>query len=270
MAEAGTSTPDEGRVVALFTTAGAAAQWLGFSREALAEFDAPGIRFVQGLRAFLGTVTTFALIWMYGVDGGWSSVLEDGLTKLFMAPLVLIVAGPLVITGFILYAPKDLRPGLRQNLRFPLMTVGAYLGLPLAGLGAAAGVWWLIITYVAPWKFGLIVGPLLALLLSFWLVGGLLWLAVFVFLASGVVARTAFNTGVVHPTLPAVFTAIVVWTLNLVSLGDGLPNGPLSIKIAALLGGPLSVTAISAWELRFLRTRYGVRVRGPRTGHTAE
>ncbi|MGK5544837.1 hypothetical protein ACSNOH_08900 [Streptomyces sp. URMC 127] len=262
MAEDGKNASDDGCVAALFTSARSSAQWLGFGREVLAEYDSEGLRFLQGFRAFLGTVATFALIWTYGVDGGWSSVLEDGLTKLFLAPLVLIVAGPLVITGFILYAPKETRPWLRGQLRFPLLTVGAYLGIPLVVLSVTAGVWWLIFTYISQWKFGLIVGPLLSLFLSFWLVVGLVWLAAFLFFASGVVARTAFNTGVVHPVLPAVLTTLVVWTLGIVSLGDGLPNGPLYVKIAAFLGGPLSVTALSAWELYVLRTRYGVRVRG--------
>ncbi|MFF7728116.1 hypothetical protein [Streptomyces sp. NPDC008001] len=262
MAEDATTSADGGCVAALFTSAGTAAHWLGFGREVLAEYDTPSLRFLQGFRAFLGTVATFALIWTYGVDGGWSSVLEDGLTKLFLAPLVLIVAGPLVITGFVFYAPKETRPWLRGQLRFPLMTVGAYLGVPLVVLSVTAGTWWLIYNYISEWKFGLIVGPLISLFLCFWLIAGLVWLAVFLFLASGVVARTAFNTGVVHPMLPAVFTTLVVWTLNLVSLGDGLPNGPLYVKIAAFLGGPLSVTALSAWELYVLRSRYGVRIRG--------
>ncbi|MEU5190718.1 hypothetical protein AB0G83_26740 [Streptomyces klenkii] len=264
MAEAGASTSGDGCLAAVLTSAGTVAQALGFGREALAEFNTPGLRSLQGFRAFFGTVATFALIWTYGVDGGWSSVLEDGLTKLFMAPLVLIVAGPLVITGFILYAPKEDRPWLRGQLKFPLMTVGVYLGIPLGILSVTAGTWWLIFNYIYAWEFGLIVGPLLSLFLSFWLLVGLVWLAVFLFLASGVVARTAFNTGVVHPMLPAVFTTLVVWTLNLVSLGDGLPNGPLYVKIAAFLGGPLSVTALSAWELYVLRSRHGIRVRGAR------
>ncbi|MFF4215978.1 MULTISPECIES: hypothetical protein [Streptomyces] len=262
MAGDGTSTSGEGCIAAVFTSARTSAHWLGFGRELLTEYDSEGLRFLQGFRAFLGTVATFALIWTYGVDGGWSSVLEDGLTKLFLAPLVLIVAGPLVITGFILYAPKETRPWLRGQLKFPLMTVGVYLGIPLLILSVTAGTWWLIYHYISEWEFGLIVGPLLSLLLSFWLLAGLIWLALFLFFASGVVARTAFNTGIVHPMLPAVFTTLVVWTLNVVSLGDGLPNGPLYVKIAAFLGGPLSVTALSAWELYVLRTRHGVRIRG--------
>ncbi|MEU1675618.1 hypothetical protein ABZ752_26840 [Streptomyces roseifaciens] len=262
MAGSATSSSDDGKIVAFISSAAEAAGWLGFGREMLAEYDTDSLRYLQGFRAFAGTVATFALVWTYGVDGGWSAVLEDGLTKLFLAPLVLIIAGPLVITGFIFYAPRELRPELRWRLQFPLKTVGAYLGAPLAGAGVAAGTWWLILNYIFPWKFGLVIGPLIALLLTFWLLLGLLWLAAFLFFASGVVARTAFNTGVVHPMLPAVFTTIVVWTLNFVSLGDGLPNGPLSIKIAAFLGGPLSVTALCAWELYVLRTRHRIRIRG--------
>ncbi|GAA3075303.1 hypothetical protein GCM10020000_70520 [Streptomyces olivoverticillatus] len=64
------------------------------------------------------------------------------------------------------------------------------------------------------------------------------------------------------PRCLAILTAVLVWVLSFVQLGDGLPNGPLAVKIAAFLGGPLSVTAVSCWELHILRTRHGVRIRG--------
>ncbi|MGK5732421.1 hypothetical protein [Streptomyces sp. URMC 124] len=224
---------------------------------------------IQVLRAAIGTVATFFMLWTYGVDGGWSSALKDGVSKLFLAPVVLLAAGPLVLVGFIWYAPKEKRPLLRARLGYPLKAVVLYVLGAVATYGCFIALRDVQDIYHSIAGYGY-KGLLLGIVLRIVLFVVLLWLAAFMFFISGAVARHAFNTGLVHPMLPAIFTAICVWSLNLLSMGDGLPNGPLPIKIAAFLGGPLSVTAVSAWELYFLRTRYGVRVRGPRTGHAAE
>ncbi|MGX1670941.1 hypothetical protein [Streptomyces sp. NPDC055400] len=41
-----------------------------------------------------------------------------------------------------------------------------------------------------------------------------------------------------------------------------MPDGPTAAQLCALSGGPLSVTAVSLWELRRTRTRHGVVLRG--------
>ncbi|MFC5146628.1 hypothetical protein [Streptomyces aureoversilis] len=218
----------------------------------------PVIGRVQTARAVVGALTTFGLISVYGVDGGWSAVFEDGLTKLFVAPLVLLLVGPLVIAGFIWYVPPQHRPVLRSRLRYPLRAIAWYLGIPL---GAVAGFAVLaLLLKVSQGIFALQAVISLAILI----VGlpFLVWAAAFLVFSSGSAARYAFNTADVHAALPAVLTAVLVWVLNVVQLGDGLPNGPLGVQMAAFLGGPLSVTAVSAWELHVLRTRHNVRVRG--------
>ncbi|MEV7191029.1 hypothetical protein AB0N81_04350 [Streptomyces sp. NPDC093510] len=40
-----------------------------------------------------------------------------------------------------------------------------------------------------------------------------------------------------------------------------LLNGLLAAQWGAILGGPVSVTAVALWELHRMRTRHGVRVR---------
>ncbi|MBB4893694.1 hypothetical protein FHS39_002725 [Streptomyces olivoverticillatus] len=218
----------------------------------------PAIDRVQKARAIAGAVTTFLLISVYGVDGGWSGVFEDGFTKVFVAPLVLLLVGPLVVAAFIWYAPPQHRALLRSRLRHPLKAIGWYLGVPAGALAAFFGLSVLAkalqqhaVLQLLVYLVVLVVGiPLLV------------WAACFLFFASGAAARYAFNTADVHASLPAILTAVLVWVLSFVQLGDGLPNGPLAVKIAAFLGGPLSVTAVSCWELHILRTRHGVRIRG--------
>ncbi|MGW1074270.1 hypothetical protein [Streptomyces sp. NPDC002537] len=220
----------------------------------------PTIDRVQKWRAVVGAAASFALIWTYGIDGGWSGVFEDGISKLFLAPLILILVGPLVILGFIFYAPARHRPLLRSRLRHPLKAVGWYVGALAASMaclfvaGQGRG-------YVGR-LLGGTAGMLIESALPLVLLPVLLWMAAFLFFSSGAAARYAFNTADVHAALPAVLTVVLVWALSLVSLGDGLPNGPVVVKVAAFLGGPLSVTAVSCWELRCLRTRHGVRIRG--------
>ncbi|MGK5732422.1 hypothetical protein [Streptomyces sp. URMC 124] len=213
---------------------------------------------VQKARAITGAVTTLLLISVYGVDGGWSAVFEDGFTKLFLAPLVLILVGPLVIAGFIWYVPAQHRPVLRSRLRYPLRAIGWYLGIPL---GTIAG--YAVLALLLKALQGIfVVQAVISLFVLIVVVPFTIWAAAFLVFSSGAAARYAFNTADVHAALPAVLTAVLVWVLNIVQLGDGLPNGPLVVQIAAFLGGPLSVTAVSVWELHVLRTRYGVRVRG--------
>ncbi|MBT2384230.1 hypothetical protein [Streptomyces sp. ISL-11] len=218
----------------------------------------PVIGRVQKARAITGAFTTFLLISTYGIDGGWSAVFEDGFTKLFMAPLVLILVGPLIIAGFIWYAPPQHRPALRSRLRYPLKAIGWYLGIPLGTIGGLT-----LLALLAKALEGILVlQAVMFLIILVVAIPFTVWAAFFLVFSSGAAARYAFNTADVHAALPAVLTAVLVWVLNVVQLGDGLPNGPLVVQLAAFLGGPLSVTAVSVWELHILRTRYGVRVRG--------
>ncbi|MFI9202417.1 hypothetical protein [Streptomyces sp. NPDC053048] len=218
----------------------------------------PAIGRVQRTRAVLGALSTFGLVSVYGVDGGWSEVFTDGLAKLLVAPLVLILVGPLVIAAFIWYAPPRHRPLLRSRLRIPLKAIGWYLGVPLGAVGGFLGLL-MVARLLEQYTVAQMVVFLVALVVG---IPFVVWAVAFVFYSSAPAARYAFNTADVHAALPAVLTAVLVWVLNLVQLGDGLPNGPVAVQIAAFLGGPLSVTAVSWWELHVLRTRYGVRVRG--------
>ncbi|MFJ3161366.1 hypothetical protein [Streptomyces kanasensis] len=209
---------------------------------------------VQLARTVLGAAATIALVLAYNVD--WKrleAAAWGGVANLIVAPFVLLVAGPLAIVGFIYYAPPHLRPHLRSRLRAPLKAVGWYvLTLVVIGgiLGLAAQIddrdgksWWEYVVAVA------------ALLV-------IVWGFPFFFLASLYSARSAFNSAQVHPMLPPVLTLALVWVFAAFNLiGDGMPGGPPLVQFCSMLGGPLSVTAVSLWELRRMRTRFGVTLR---------
>lgn len=231
-------------------------------RRAEAIFNQPGaghvadplVSKVQLGRAIVGAAASFGLIYAYGADDGWSGVANDGVVKLILAPLLLIFTGPLVILGFIRYAPAERRRVLRSRLRAPLKTVAWYVGT-LVGVGLVlAGS-----TLVLKQNHGTLVNGLIALALLI----GLVWLLPFLLFASAYAARYAFNTSNVHAALPAALTVVLVWELMLfsVALDGGLPHGPPAAQWCAVLGGPVTVTAVALWELRRMRVRHGVRIR---------
>ncbi|MFD5000046.1 hypothetical protein [Streptomyces buecherae] len=209
---------------------------------------------VQLARTVLGAAATIALILAYNVDRNrWEDAAWGGFANLIVAPLVLLIAGPLVILAFISYAPPHLRPHLRSRLRAPLKAVGWYV----LSLGVIGGVCALA-THIdtddgrSLWEYAWAVAALIVVV----------WGLPFFFLASLYSARSAFNSAQVHPMLPPVLTLALVWVFALFNLIDsGLPGGPPVVQFGSMLGGPLSVTAVSLWELRRMRTRFSVTLR---------
>jgi hypothetical protein len=209
---------------------------------------------VQVARTVLGAAATIALVLAYNADRNrWEDAAWGGVANLIVAPFVLLIAGPLVILGFIYYAPPRLRPHLRSRLRAPLKAVGWYV-LTLVVIGGTVvltaqiddrdGKSW--------WEYLLAVAALIVIV----------WGFPFFFMASLYSARSAFNSAQVHPMLPPVLTLALVWVFAVFNLiGDGMPGGPPAVQFASMLGGPLSVTAVSLWELRRMRTRFGVTLR---------
>ncbi|MEU6820462.1 hypothetical protein ABZ921_07520 [Streptomyces atriruber] len=231
-------------------------------RRAEAIFNRPGagrvedrlVTQVQLWRALAGAAASLLLIYAYGADDGWSGVANDGVVKLILAPLLLIFTGPLVVLGFIRYAPADQRRVLRSRMSAPLKAVGWYVGI-LVGVALVLVGSALLLKQ----NYGTLLNGLVALALLI----GLIWLLPFLAFASAYAARYAFNTANVHAALPAVLTVVLVWELMLcsVALDGGLPHGPPAAQWGAILGGPVSVTAVALWELHRMRTRHGVRIR---------
>ncbi len=210
---------------------------------------------VQTARTVLGAAATIALILAYNVDPNrWKEAAAGGAAQLILAPFVLMLAAPLVVIGFIYYAPPHLRPHLRSRLRIPLKAVGWYV-LTLVVIGGVLVPTALTVNAddgKSWWEYVLAVASLIVIV----------WGFPFFFMASLYSARSAFNSAQVHPMLPPVLTMTLVWVFAAFSLiGEGMPAGPPSVQLCSTLGGPLSVTAVSLWELRRMKTRFGVTLR---------
>jgi hypothetical protein len=71
--------------------------------------------------------------------------------------------------------------------------------------------------------------------------------------------NSCFRLGDVHELLPALVSPVLVWSLFVLSCLDGPDvNAPPLVLYPFLLGGPLSVTALSVWEIQRLNRRYGM------------
>ncbi|MGV9453176.1 hypothetical protein [Streptomyces sp. NPDC003635] len=226
-----------------------------FAQEGNGRIEDRTVDRVQLARTVLGAAATIALILAYNVNPDrWEDAAYRGAAQLLLTPIVLMVAAPLVIVGFVYYAPPHLRPHLRARLRAPLKAVGWYvltlvvistvLVATALTVNADNGKGW--------WEYVLAVASLIVIV----------WGFPFFFMASLYSARSTFNSAQVHPMLPPVLTLALVWVLAAFSLIDeGLPGGPPLVQFCSTLGGPLSVTAVSLWELRRMRTRFGVALR---------
>ncbi|MFG3089757.1 hypothetical protein ACGGAI_19235 [Streptomyces antibioticus] len=226
-----------------------------FAQEGEGRIEDRTVDRVQTARTVLGAAATIALILAYNVDPNrWEDAAYGGAAQLVVAPFVLIVAAPLVIGGFIYYAPRHLRPHLRSRLRAPLKAVGWYV-LTLVVMSAVLVPTALLVDADDGknwWEYVLAVASLIVIV----------WGFPFFFMASLYSARSAFNSAQVHPMLPPVLTLTLVWVFAAFSLiGDGMPAGPPIVQFCSMLGGPLSVTAVSLWELRRMRHRFGVTLR---------
>ncbi|MGP3683208.1 hypothetical protein ACTVZO_00545 [Streptomyces sp. IBSNAI002] len=72
-----------------------------------------------------------------------------------------------------------------------------------------------------------------------------------------------FRTADLHETVPPLLAMLLVWEVALLDLFRGTYDSvPLGARLAFVLGAPLSVTLVAMWELRRLRTRHGITVRG--------
>ncbi|WP_307835444.1 hypothetical protein [Streptomyces adelaidensis] len=212
-----------------------------------------GVARVQRTRAWTATVMSLLILAAYGKPEDVDQAQQQFMMRLTITPWLLLLSAPVVVAAlFRLSSPaarRAMRPHLRTAGKSALWYVGAFTTVPLLGgaiyyahtyMGEDVGLW----------------GPFVLLV-------PLLWVLLFIVFATGPAVRSAFNTADVHAALPALLTGALVWEFAAIGLATGgPPPGPPLVQLAALVGGPASVTVVAWWEVRRLRTRYGVRLRG--------
>ncbi|MBT2405447.1 MULTISPECIES: hypothetical protein [unclassified Streptomyces] len=200
----------------------------------------------QITRTAVGVIATCWLIYAYPLRESAGSVLSDKLTEVLLSAGLLLILGPIALAAFVLGARRPGPAFYRPRLRGPLTALGALFGTAL--------LMWLIPNLDSIGGLGFV--------LTF--VGGLgyLFLVPFAVASAVLCVHHTFRTADVHEVLPPLISPVLVWAMCVFQLFDSPPvTAPLGVRILFLMGPPLSVTALSFWELRRLRACYGITVR---------
>lgn len=209
---------------------------------------------LQRRRAWTATVMSLLILAVYGKPEDVDQAQQQFVLRLIISPWLLLLSAPVVVAALFRWSSPGARRAMRAPLRMAgksaLWYVGSFTAVPLLG-----GAIYYTRTHLDQ-NNNLNLWVPLALLVP------LLWMLLFIVFATGAAVRSAFNTVDVHPALPALLTGALVWEFSAINLAvGGLPPGPPLVQLAALIGGPASVTAVAWWEVHRLHTRYGVRLR---------
>ncbi|OKI05951.1 hypothetical protein AMK13_19120 [Streptomyces sp. CB02056] len=212
---------------------------------------------VQRIRGWLALGAALVVLLVYGTADDWDQLDDQFETRLTVTPLLVLVTAPVVVGVLFRLAGPAARPAMRAQVRPAVLMASQYLG-------ACAAV--PVLLWLAGQAQGSVQGLFLGPLFNLLVLALPIWVLMFVAFASPTVVRTAFTMDRVHPVFPPVLTGVLVWELALIGLVfGGLPPGPPAVRLAAVVGGPATVTAVAWWEVHRLRTRFGVSLRGRAT-----
>ncbi|MEU2668138.1 hypothetical protein ABZ622_04585 [Streptomyces sp. NPDC007164] len=222
--------------------------------------DDPAVQKIQVLRMVVGLA---AMVWIavsYRITSGAKSFAYQRLDQTVTSAALLAATFPVAVGAFVLASRSHHR---RLYLRRALKPLGALLAL--------GGT---ILYFVLLTRGTLTGGPFgqmpekpstadyLRLMYELFLVLVMLWGFVFVIYGAVLAVVHVFRTTDIHEVLPPVIAIVLVWELAIADLFSNAYDGvPALVRGAAVFGGPLSVTAVSLWELRRLRTRHGLTLR---------
>ncbi|MFI8320072.1 hypothetical protein [Streptomyces sp. NPDC085529] len=212
----------------------------------------PFMKRVQDVRAWTALAASCLIFFVYGGDQDLGDLQEQYVLRVTATPWLVLLTAPLIILVVFRMAPASARPRMRSHLassgRAALWYFGAFTAVPLLFVGMIA----LTESHQSAFR------PLLMLALLV----PVFWLLFYVIFCSLTLVPSVFGLSRVHSALPALVTGVLVWELAAVSLAvSGMPPGPVPVQLAAVIGGPASVTAVAWWELSRLRERYGVTFR---------
>ncbi len=225
----------------------------------------PVVTGLQRARTAVGLIATLWLLMAYPLAEGGEQFVMGKVEDLLVGSGLTLAVGAAAVTTFIIAARSPLGRRYAARLAGPLCS--------LAGIALGAGGSWLmvkmlkgeIISTADVGYHGFLIG-LLVLLLFFvgWLicVVALVFAVLFTLAALVYGLNSCFRLGDVHELLPPWISPLLIWSLFALGLFDG-PDvaAPPVVLYTFLLGGPVSVTALSVWEVRRLRARHGVTLR---------
>lgn len=192
-----------------------------------------GFAIIVGIEAYYHSLRT-------GVSHAYTSV-NDSVDMLVR---VVLIGGALVPIGIALLTRSGYRMVALRQLRFPAVAVGGYVALYLA---VSRGLPFLLKARTGPNAF----------LLSLLALVAMLWLAILLLRGLYLLVVGMFRLADGHPLLAPLAGTFIAWGVAVnTMLAGGESDVPPNIAMVLLLGGPLSVTAVSALEVTRLRRRY--------------
>ncbi|MEU9235544.1 hypothetical protein [Streptomyces subrutilus] len=209
----------------------------------------------QVVRTVIGLAAITWMLLSYGLAPDADAVVDDRFAQIRTTLIVLAVTFPIAVAAFVLAARA---PNRRLFLRRAAKPAGALLALvvTLAVPRLITGLGYVDENTNWTASAGRVV-------LLFALGAFMLWLAPFALHGIAQSLVHVFRTADLHETVPPLLATLLVWEVALFDMFRGTYDGvPLGVRLAFTLGGPLSVTVVALWELRRLRTRHGITVRG--------
>ncbi|WP_411104793.1 hypothetical protein [Streptomyces sp. cmx-4-9] len=203
-------------------------------------------RTALGLALWVGMTVTYNAV--AGADGA-RGVASERLDQSWTSVLVLVCTFPVVVGAFLAAARGGLR---RVYLRRALRPLGAVVAM-MASMGTSA-------LAMAPELAGVrdavgLPGKIAIVVLCLWSVG-------FALYGIGLSLVHVFRTADIHEVVPPVLAGVLVWEMVLLDLFTGAYSQvPAVARAVFVLGAPVTVSALSWWELRRLRRHHGLTVR---------
>ncbi|MEU8773574.1 hypothetical protein [Streptomyces sp. NPDC048606] len=215
----------------------------------------PPLSRVKKARAVLAVLASSVFLLAYGAQNDIEDAVAGSAVRMMIAPWLLALTAPLLVFLLMRWASVSEHARMRSTLRVPLITLAKYVGaltsVPLLAL----------VTVPLPNTLGES-SPFIGFFVGVALLAMLVWAVAFTLFSSTVVVRAGFGTGQIHKALPGLLTALLVWEFVPVGLlTAGLPPGPVPLALLFVFGGPLTVTAVTWWEVHRLTTRHGVVLR---------
>ncbi|MGW7314725.1 hypothetical protein [Streptomyces sp. NPDC054865] len=206
----------------------------------------------QFARTVVGGAATLWLIRSYPQQESVADVAKDQVLEVFLSAGVLLLVAPLAVGAFLLSASPSARAIYWRRLAGPAAGFAALVG-------SSAGLWFLILG-----GEGQVSRAVGGLPVTGALVSTVALLFGVPFVAAGVMLSVhhTFRLGDVSEILPPLLSPALVWLLCILRATDTpMVDAPAAVHVMFVLGPPLSVTVLSAWELQRLRQRHHLTIR---------
>jgi hypothetical protein len=210
------------------------------------------VRRIQILRSIVGFAAIVWLLFSYQRVSDAQALVDDRLQQVELTINLMAVTLPIAVGAFIAAARPPIR---RLYLRRAVKPFGALVALPCSIAFVILTTEWFTdapeessSAAAYPWAAG-------ALFILLWAIP---------FTLSGIVMSVVhvFRTADVHEMVPPLLVTVLVWEMAVFDVIRGTYDGiPLPVRAALTLGAPLSVTALTMWEFRRLRTRHAITLR---------